>query len=226
MNTQAENLAAFNSKLNWLRAGVLGANDGIVSVASLLLGVIAAGMSGTDVILVGIAATVSGAVSMGLGEYVSVSAQRDSEKFYTLKEKSELAKLPQGEVAQLSTVLEDFGIEKETAIQAALQIHRKDPLTAHLKLKWGIDPDEMTNPWVAAGSSALAFTLGAILPVLAASLGNAPVVTIATLVTLALTGFISSLFSGSSKVVAVMRLTIGGALGLAITYLAGLIFGA
>ena len=152
------------SKLNWLRAGVLGANDGIVSVSCLLLGVIAAGVGTREVFLVGVAAIVSGAVSMALGEYVSVSAQRDSERQYIDKEIEELNTMPQAEHEELVGILHSYGITKETADQAARQIEAQNPLHAHLRLELGIDPEELTNPWVAAFSSAVSFILGAALP--------------------------------------------------------------
>lgn len=214
------------AKLNWLRAGVLGANDGIVSVSCLLLGVIAAGVGQKEIFLVGIAAIISGAVSMALGEYVSVSAQRDSERRYIEKESQELADLPEDELEELSEILEGYGIEKETARQAATQIHARDPLGVHLRLELGIDPEELTNPWAAAFSSAVAFVAGAMLPMIAALVSNGTVVTVVTLLTLALTGLVSALLSQTSRTRSVGRLVIGGALGLAITYGAGVLFGA
>lgn len=215
-----------NAKLNWLRAGVLGANDGIVSVSCLLLGVIAGGVGQSQIFLVGIAAIISGAVSMALGEYVSVSTQRDTERFYIAKERDELATMQAHELEELTEILQQYGIEESTAHQAAQQIHAKDPLNAHLRLELGIDPDDLTSPWAAAGSSALAFIVGAALPFIAALFTGGSVVTIVTLAALAMTGFISAVLSGTSRKVAVLRLLIGGALGLAITYGAGVAFGA
>ncbi len=218
--------AGTNAKLNWLRAGVLGANDGIVSVSCLLLGVIAAGVGPKEIFLVALAAIVSGAVSMALGEYVSVSAQRDSERHFIAKEQHELATMPVEEHSELVAILEDYGIERETADAAAKQIEAKGALNAHLRLELGIDPDDLTNPWAAAISSAIAFTLGAALPTIAAIFSGGGIVTAVTLGALAITGFISAKLSDTSKQRAVLRLVIGGALGLAITYGAGVLFGA
>lgn len=216
------------SKLNWLRAGVLGANDGIVSTACILLGVIAAG-SGTEAIMVaGVAGAVAGAVSMALGEYVSVSAQRDSERHFVGLEKSELCDYPAEEHEELVGILEGYGVSREVADQAAKDIEADDPLKAHLQLELGIDSEELTNPWAAAISSAVSFTLGALLPILsvlvASDSSRGVAVTVVTLLTLALTGFISAWISGTNKMRSILRLLIGGALGLAVTYGIGLLF--
>lgn len=221
--------ARHGSKLNWLRAGVLGANDGIVSVSALLLGIIATGAGEGVVLAAGLAALVAGAVSMALGEYVSVSAQRDSEKVFIAKEKAELRDLPAEEEAELAGILAGYGITGETARQAAREIHTTNALPAHLQLELGMDPDELTSPVAAAISSAIAFTLGAALPMLAVLLspeGRALwVVTGVTLFALLLTGYISAWLSGTSKLRSCLRLLIGGAAGLALTYGAGALFG-
>lgn len=221
--------AATNAKLNWLRAGVLGANDGIVSTACILLGVIAAG-SGTQAIMIaGIAAAVAGAVSMALGEYVSVSAQRDSERHFIALETSELRDFPVEEHHELVGILQGYGVSHEAADRAARDIEAKDPLKAHLQLELGIDSEDLTNPWAAAMSSAIAFTLGALLPIasvlLAPATSRGLIVTVVTLATLALTGYISAQISGTNKIRSMLRLLIGGALGLAVTYGVGLLFG-
>lgn len=215
-----------NSKLNWLRAGVLGANDGIVSVACILLGIIAANAPQEQIMLVGIAAIVSGAVSMALGEYVSVSTQRDTERVLIQKEKDELATMPAEEHEELVEILQGYGIERETADTAARQIEQTGALSAHLRLELGIDEEDLTNPWAAALSSAVAFTAGAALPFIAALFTPGGVVTAVTLIALAVTGFVSARLSATNAKLAVARLVIGGALGLAITYGAGVLFGA
>ncbi|AOZ73248.1 hypothetical protein BK816_08090 [Boudabousia tangfeifanii] len=218
------------SKLNWLRAGVLGANDGIVSVAALLLGMIGAHAQSATILTAGLASLVAGAVSMALGEYVSVSAQRDTEKFLIQKESWELENLVEHEHEELKTILCSYGMSPETAETAVNEIEAGDPLPVHLRLELGIDGEDLTNPWAAAGSSALAFTLGAALPLLTALLapltGQAWYVIVVTLATLALTGFISAKLSETDPVRAVVRLVLGGGLGLAITYGAGALFGA
>ncbi|GAB2504661.1 VIT family protein [Corynebacterium atrinae] len=218
-----------NSRLNWLRAGVLGANDGIVSVAALLLGIIATGADEGPILTAGIAATVAGAVSMSLGEYVSVSAQKDSERMLMDKEKRELAELPEAEEEELVGILQTYGIERTTAEKAAAEIGAGDPLPVHLKLELGMTEGELTSPLAAAGSSAAAFLLGAILPMLAVLVAPhdymAWIVTIITLVALAITGVVSAYLAGTSKLRSMLRLLIGGSAGLALTYFAGALFG-
>lgn len=218
-----------NSRLNWLRAGVLGANDGIVSVAALLLGIIATGASEGPILTAGIAATVAGAVSMSLGEYVSVSAQRDSEKMLMDKEKTELAELPEAEKEELVGILQTYGIGRATAEQAATEINAGDPLPVHLRLELGMTEGELTSPLAAAASSAAAFLLGALLPMLAVLIAPqdvmAWIVTIVTLVALATTGVVSAHLAGTSKLRSMLRLLVGGSAGLALTYFAGALFG-
>lgn len=227
--TYEPHAAAVNSKLNWLRAGVLGANDGIVSTACILLGVIAAGSETHAIMIAGIAAAVAGAVSMALGEYVSVSAQRDSEQHFIELESSELRDSPEEEHQELVGILQGYGVSREAADRAARDIETKDPLKAHLQLELGIDSEELTNPWTAAFSSAISFTLGALLPIfsvmLAPMTARGLVVTIVTLATLVLTGFVSAYVSGTNKWRSMLRLLIGGALGLVVTYGVGLLFG-
>lgn len=218
------------SKLNWLRAGVLGANDGIVSTALILLSVIAAGSSREAILTAGAAAVIAGAISMALGEYISVSTQRDTERALIAKEKAELKDFPDEEHKELVGILSGYGIPKHIAEDAAHGIAQNDPLAAHLKLELGIDGEELTNPWAAAGSSALSFLLGAILPMIAALVFTGPTsgaiaVTVVTIVTLALTGYISAKLSSTHSGKAALRLVIGGALGLIVSYFVGLLFG-
>lgn len=218
-----------SARTNTLRAGVLGANDGIVSVAALLLGVVASGAGSAAILTAGIASTVAGAVSMALGEYVSVSSQRDSERMLIDKEKRELAEDPVGELHEMAHILEGYGISETTALQAAREIEASDPLAVHLQLELGIDAEELTSPIAAAVSSAIAFILGAVLPMLsvliAPEASQAIVLTVVTLITLALTGFVSAKLSETSIARAMCRLVLGGALGLAVTYGIGLFFG-
>ena len=223
--------ASESSKLNWLRAGVLGANDGIVSTALLLLSVIAAGSSKSAILTAGAAAVIAGAISMALGEYVSVSTQRDTERALIAKEKAELRDFPEEEHAELVDILAGYGIPEKVAEDAARGIESNNPLSAHLRLELGIDGEDLTNPWAAALSSAVSFICGAIFPLAVAlifSNGNAGAiaVTVVTLVALALTGFVSAKLSETHSGRAAVRLVIGGALGLAVSYGVGAIFGA
>ena len=217
-------------RLNWLRAGVLGANDGIVSTAGLVIGVAAVNPAATTAILVaGLAGIISGAVSMALGEYVSVSSQRDTERALIAKESFELENFPDQEFAELVGLYRHQGLSKETATQVSRELTEHDALSTHLHIELGIDADRLTSPWQAAAASAIAFTLGAVLPVLAIMLTlpdwRIPVTFAVVLVALALTGLVSARLGGAPRGRAVSRLVIGGGLGMALTYGIGTLLG-
>lgn len=216
-------------RLNWLRAGVLGANDGIVSVAAVVVGVASATDSTTAILTAGLAALVGGALSMALGEYVSVSSQRDTERALIDKERGELAAFPDEELEELTRLLVLRGLSPVTAGQVAAELTEHDPLEAHLAVELGIDRDDLINPWHAAVSSAIAFTLGATLPMLAVTLPPAqwriPATFVAVLVALAVTGVTSATLGGSSRPRAAARLLVGGFLALAATYVVGALLG-
>ncbi len=218
-----------SQKLNWLRAGVLGADDGIVSVASLVVGVAGATSDTGTIATAGAAALIGGAVSMALGEYVSVSSQRDSEQHMIRIEQSELRDDPEGELTELAQMLQDRGISAETAEQAAREMTRHDALAAHLEVELGIDQEDLVSPWYAAFSSGVAFTTGAILPLLAMLLTDpsyrVAVTVAAVLCALALTGSIAATIGGGSRPRAAARLVIGGALALVLTYAIGSLLG-
>ncbi|MGW4847186.1 VIT1/CCC1 transporter family protein [Nocardia brasiliensis] len=215
----AEGLA---SKLNWLRAGVLGANDGIVSTAGLVVGVAAATTSTGAIFTAGIAGLSAGAISMAVGEYVSVSTQRDSERALLAKEQRELREEPEYELAELAGIYEAKGLSPETARQVAAELTAHDAFTAHAEVELGLDPTELTNPWHAALSSAVSFTVGALLPLLAILLPpvsvRIPVTFAAVIVALALTGSVSARLGGSAPGRAVLRVVLGGVLAMAVTY--------
>ena len=167
---------------------------------------------------------------MALGEYVSVSAQRDSERMMIAKETRELAELPEQEHAELVSMLADYGMNTATADTAAHEIAAKDRLLeAHLRLEMGIDGEDLTNPWHAAFWSAVSFLAGAALPLLSIFIAPmsmaAAVVAVITLIALAITGYVSARLAGTNAARSVFRLVIGGALGLAITYGIGVAFG-
>ncbi|MEV6064953.1 VIT family protein [Nocardia sp. NPDC052001] len=210
------------SRLNWLRAGVLGANDGIVSTAGLVVGVAAATTESSAILTAGIAGLTAGAISMAAGEYISVSTQRDSERALLSKERRELAESPEFELAELAQIYEGKGLSKETARQVAEELTAHDAFRAHAEAELGLDPTELTNPWHAAISSAVSFTLGAILPLLAILLPpvswRIPVTFAAVLVALAITGSVSARLGGGSRGRAVLRVVFGGALAMAVTY--------
>ncbi|MGG5174518.1 VIT1/CCC1 transporter family protein [Pseudarthrobacter sp. J1763] len=217
------------ARLNWLRAGVLGANDGIVSVAATVVGVAGVTNDLTPILIAGTAAVVGGAVSMALGEYVSVSSQSDSQRALIELERRELAEDPEGELAELAEIYQAKGMSEATARQVAVELTEHDALKAHLSAELNIDEEEVASPWHAALASAVAFTVGAILPLLTAVLLPAsiriPFTFVAVILALALTGAISARVGGSSKRKASIRLVIGGALAMAFTYAVGLLLG-
>lgn len=222
----AEGLAG---RLNWLRAGVLGANDGIISTAGLVIGVAAASTSTSAIATAGVAGLVSGAVSMALGEYVSVSAQRDTEQSLIHKEKRELATHAEAEHRELVGLLRTRGMTEPTAQVAARELAEHDALGAHLEMELGIREEEVANPVVAAFSSALAFSIGAALPLLSILLTptsvRIAVTFLAVLVGLAITGGISARLGGAPRRTAILRLVVGGAIAMAVTFGIGQLVG-
>ncbi|MEU5843684.1 VIT family protein [Rhodococcus sp. NPDC047139] len=216
------------SKLNWLRAGVLGANDGIVSTAGLVVGVAAATTNESAILTAGVAGLAAGAVSMALGEYVSVSTQRDTERAALRTERRELAAMPDAELDELAELLASKGLSAETARAAAEELTARDPLAAHAEVELGIDPSELANPWAAALSSAVSFTLGALVPLLmivsVSEKLRIPVTFVAVLCALAATGSISAWLGGSRHGRAVLRVVLGGALAMVVTYALGQLF--
>ena len=217
-------------RLNWLRAGVLGANDGIVSVAAIVVGVAGATAYTGPILAAGAAGLVGGAVSMALGEYVSVSSQSDSQKALIEKERRELEEEPEEELAELAAIYQDKGLSPETARQVALELTEHNALAAHLSAELNIDEEDIVSPWHAAFASAVAFTIGAVLPMLAILLPPAGIrvpLTFATvLVALAVTGALGAWIGGGSKARAAVRVVVGGALALAATFTIGNLLGA
>ncbi|MDO5711608.1 MAG: VIT family protein [Micrococcales bacterium] len=222
-------MASISHRLNALRAAVLGANDGIVSTAGLVIGVAGATTEQQPVMIAGVAGLVAGAVSMSLGEYVSVSSQRDSERALVAKERRELREQPEAELEELVGLYEAKGLSRETATSVATELTQKDALRAHLDVELGIDPDAFASPTVAAVSSAASFIVGGLLPVLAILLApigiRVPITFAIVLVALALTGALGAWSGGAAPLRAALRVTIGGAVGLALTYLIGSFFG-
>jgi len=221
--------AGLGQRLNWLRAGVLGANDGIVSVASLVVGVAGATTDNAALVIAGLAGLVGGAISMALGEYVSVSSQRDTERALIRKERDELRRMPDAELDELTELYRRRGLSEETARRVAVELTDHDALAAHLEVELGIDQHDLVNPWHAAISSAVSFTIGALLPLLAILLPpvqwRIPVTFVAVLVALAATGAISARIGGASRLRASIRLVVGGALALAVTWAIGTLLG-
>jgi VIT1/CCC1 family predicted Fe2+/Mn2+ transporter len=217
------------ARLNWLRAGVLGANDGIISTAGLVIGVAAATTDTTEIAIAGMAGLAAGAVSMALGEYVSVSTQRDTERALIDKERRELKEMPAAEHVELVELLRHRGLSETTSRQVADELTERDLLSAHLDVELGLDREELANPWAAALSSALAFSLGAVLPLVAILLPppsvRIAIAFVAVLVGLSVTGVGGGPPRGAPVRPAVLRLVGGGGLAMAVTFGIGQLLG-
>jgi VIT1/CCC1 family predicted Fe2+/Mn2+ transporter len=218
------------TRLNWLRAAVLGANDGIVSTAGLVVGVAGATSSARTLLTAGLAGLLAGSLSMAAGEYVSVSTQRDSEQAALDLERLELDRTPDAELTELAGLYEQKGLTPTLAAEVAEELTAHDALGAHAETELGIDPDELTNPWHAAGASFLAFTAGALLPLLAMVLPPASVrlyvTVVSVLAALALCGWGSARLGRAPVRASILRNVAGGALAMGVTYLAGTLLGA
>lgn len=218
--------ARLSGRLNWLRAGVLGANDGIVSTAALVLGVAGATASRGSILLAGLIGLLAGAMSMAAGEYVSVSTQRDSERAVLRRQRLLLARSPQRELAALAQVYIARGVDEQTAIQVAEQLSAHDALAAHAETRLGVDPGELTNPWHAAVASFLAFTVGALVPLAGVIIGPNAWVTVAFVAAALLaTGAVSAQLGRAPLGPAVLRNVGGGLLAMAVTYGLGTLVG-
>jgi len=217
------------TRLNWLRAGVLGANDGLISTAGLVVGVAAASPDIRDITTAGIAGLVAGAISMALGEFVSVSTQRDTETALLTKKRRLLKTHPDEGREWIVSFLRERGVTEKTSNLVIGEFSDGEVLHALLRHGFGINEQEVVNPWVAAGSSMLSFSFGAALPVIAMLLApedlRIPMTFGTVLIGLAVTGGISAYLGQSSKRSAVIRLVVGGALAMAITYGIGQLLG-
>jgi VIT1/CCC1 family predicted Fe2+/Mn2+ transporter len=217
-------------RANWLRAAVLGANDGILSTASLVLGVAASGASATAIVTAGIAGLVAGALSMAAGEYVSVSSQRDAERADLRLEERELRQDPAGELRELAGIYERRGLSPELAHQVALSLSHNGALAAHARDELGLDEERLARPFQAAWTSALAFSSGALVPLVAVAVAPAaariPVAVVVTLVALGLLGDLGARLGGAPRRRATVRVVVWGAVAMAITSAIGAIVGA
>lgn len=213
----------------WLRAAVLGADDGIVSTASLLVGVTAANASRGAVITAGVAGLVAGAMSMAVGEYVSVSSQRDAQRGDLAKETEELATRPEAELDELTQIYLDRGLSRQTARQVAIELTGKDALAAHARDELGLTETLRARPLQAAAYSAVSFVAGALLPMVAVLLAPASarimIVTGVGLLALAGSGALAAVVGGANPVRGAARVTIGGGLAMAVTALVGWLAG-
>lgn len=217
------------AKLNWLRAAVLGANDGITSVASIIAGVAGATDSAGIIFTAGIAGLTAGALSMAAGEYVSVSTQRDTELALLAKERYELEHEAEAELEELTRIYEGKGLTRPTAEAVARELTAHDAFAAHAEAELKIDPHDLTNPWAAAFASALSFISGGIVPLLALYFSPAywrlEITVISVIVALAITGVLSAYAGGASKTKATIRVVVGGLFAMLVTYLIGKAFG-
>lgn len=214
---------------NWLRAAVLGANDGIISISSLAIGVAAASSAREPIILATVAGLVAGALSMAAGEYVSVSSQTDTEKADIERETQELREMPEEELQILAQIYEKRGLKKETALQVAIELTEKDALGAHIRDELGINEISQANPIQAAIASGAAFTVGGVLPLLVILI--APIKNIEywmygfTIVFLIILGTIAAKTGGSSVQKAIVRITVWGTIAMGLSALVGYLFG-
>lgn len=224
------NERASNATLNWLRAAVLGANDGIVSVSSIIFGVAGATSERHTIFIAGLAGLVAGACSMAVGEYVSVSSQRDAERAYIARERRRLHDNPEHELDGLVDAYLQKGVSEKTARLLAQELTAKNALAAHLEAELQIDEKDLNNPWQAAIASFIAFTVGAVIPLVAVLVTSrhtrVAVTFIAVLMALCVTGYLSATVGAASRKRAILRVVIGGALAMVITYFIGHLFGA
>lgn len=216
-------------RIGWLRAAVLGANDGIVSTASLVVGVAAAGAGRPEILIAGLAGLVAGAMSMAAGEYVSVSSQTDAEQADIARETRELAETPEAELDELTGIYVARGLDEALARQVAVQLTKKDALGAHVRDELGTSETVVAHPIQAALVSAATFSIGAVVPLIVAALSQtaqiASVVAVTTLVALAVLGGLGASAGGAGIIKGAVRVTFWGALAMAATAIVGTVFG-
>ncbi len=223
----------FSHRAGWLRAVVLGANDGIISIAALILGVAASDAGRATVLTAGIAGLSAGALSMGLGEYVSVSSQKDAEEADIAKEQWELENVPERELAELTAIYMEKGLEHDLASEVAVALTEKDALRIHLIEELGITEASVARPWQAAFSSMLAFTVGALLPLLAAGIpGDTASTSVriglilaVSVLALFILGFTGARLGDAKPARPVARVVLGGIIAMAVTMGIGRVFG-
>ena len=219
-----------SGRAGWLRAAVLGSDDAIVSTASLMVGVAASSANERSILLAGIAGLVAGAMSMAVGEYVSVSSQRDAEQADIDRERQELASEPRAELQELATIYEKRGLDKSLAMKVAEQLSAHDQLGAHMRDELGIERESLSRPLQAAWVSAASFASFALVPILALLIApnslRGPVIAACSLLSLATLGAFGGHIGGAPLLRASLRVTLGGALAMAVTAAIGRLFGA
>jgi VIT1/CCC1 family predicted Fe2+/Mn2+ transporter len=218
-----------SNRSGWLRAAVLGVNDGVVSTASLMLGVSAASASKSTILTAGIAGLTAGALSMAVGEYVSVSSQKDSEQADIDIEKRSIAKNPKEELEELTWIYQQRGLDVKLAKQVAEALHKNDAVSAHARDELGIDQNALANPLQAALASVISFSIGAIIPILATALTHSTItpwaIITTSLIILGISGAVGAILGGGHTIRAAARVFVGGGLAMAITALIGHIVG-
>ena len=218
-----------SGRAGWLRAAVLGSDDGIVSVSSLLIGVAASAASKEAILVAGVAGLVAGSMSMAVGEYVSVSSQRDAEQADVARETRELAGRPRAELNELALIYEKRGLDKQLAMKVAEQLSTRDRLAAHLRDELGIDQGSLARPMQAAWVSAASFACFGLVPIVAFLIGPAtspiPAIAAVSLVSLAALGALGGHLGGAPLGRTAVRVTLGGAFAMAVTAAIGRIFG-
>lgn len=221
--------AAMASKLNWLRAGILGANDGIMSTSGVLMGVAGATTNSAVILFTGIATVVAGSISMAGGEYTSVSAQKDSELAALETERRELAEQPEMELRELTWFYEQKGLSYDLANQVAVELTSKDALKAHAEAELGIELGNHSSPMAAAISSFVAFAAGGILPLLAVTgpwvALRIPVTVLAVVISLVITGYVGAKIGGAKPLKPILRNVLISAATMGITYGIGVLVG-
>lgn len=219
-----------SARLNWLRAGVLGANDGIVSTAGLVMGVAGATTDQNTILVAGVAGLVAGSISMAGGEYTSVSAQRDSERAALAKERKELEDDPEFELLELASFYEHRGLSHELSLRVAEELSARDALKAHADAELGIDPNQQTSPWQAAFSSFVSFAAGSLLPLIAITGPwvelRIPATVAAVVLSLLVTGLVGARLGGAKPLRAMARNTLVSVATMGLTYAVGLLLGA
>jgi VIT1/CCC1 family predicted Fe2+/Mn2+ transporter len=225
-HSPADAEVALPSRLNWLRAGVLGANDGIVSTAAIVLGMAGATAERGPILLAGLIGLLAGALSMAAGEYVSVSTQRDTERALLTRQEQRLSAQPEAELAALRATYAARGLDPDLAGLVAAELTRVDALAAHAESRFGVDSDQLTQPWHAALASCGSFVLGAAIPLVAAAIGpHAWYVVGAVAVALVVTGVVSARLGRSPVAPAVARNVVGGLLAMGVTFGLGSLVG-
>lgn len=230
LSTEEFQKSSMAHKLNWLRAGVLGANDGIVSTAGLIFGVAGAGAKPDAIFVAGVAALVAGSISMAGGEYTSVSAQKDSEIAAIAKERKELRENPEAELRELAWFYEQKGMSPKLAKAVAAELTEKDALKAHAEAELGIAENEHVSPGAAAISSFCAFAAGSLLPLLTATATpwenlRIPFTVVAVILSLGLTGYIAAQIGGAKPFRAIIRNVLVSLLTMGVTYGIGMLVG-